>query len=60
MKKLVSPTNADNGNWKVDPSIDPRTKDVDDYIIAYEWDDMTMADFDYTTAPVGSFNPSVP
>lgn len=43
--------NADNGNWKVGFKHRSRTKDVDDYIIAYEWDDMTMADFDYTTAP---------
>lgn len=28
-----------------------REKDVDDYIIAYTWDDKTMADFDTTTAP---------
>lgn len=49
--------NADNGNWKVGFKHRSRTKDVDDYIIAYEWDDMTMADFDYTTAP-GWFFPN--
>lgn len=49
--------NADNGIWKVGFKHRARTKDVDDYIIAYEWDDKTMADFDYTTAP-GWFFPN--
>lgn len=49
--------NADNGLWKVGYKYRGRTKDVDDYIIAYEWDDMTMADFEFTTAP-GWFFPN--
>lgn len=49
--------NADNGIWKTGFKHRSRTKDVDDYIIAYEWDDMTMADFDSTTAP-GWFFPN--
>lgn len=49
--------NADNGLWKVGYKHRARTKDVDDYIIAYTWDGMTMADFDVTTAP-GWFFPN--
>jgi len=49
--------NADNGLWKVGYKYRGRTKNVDDYIIAYEWDDMTMADFEFTTAP-GWFFPN--
>ena len=49
--------NADSGSWKVGYKHRSRTKDVDDYIIVYEWDDMTLADFEYTTAP-GWFFPN--
>jgi len=49
--------NADNRLWKVGFKHRSRTKNVDDYIIAYEWDDMTMADFEFKTAP-GWFFPN--
>ena len=50
---------TDFGTWKVGYKHRNRTKDVDDYIIAYTWDDVTMADFDVTTAPGWFFDNQV-